>query len=228
MHALTVVLLGTTAALYALGLRRLWGKAGRGRGIRRTEAACFAAGWLVVALALLSPLHHLAEAQVWAHMVQHELLMVVAAPLVVLGRPLEAWSWVAPFRVPRILSDPFFAWALHALALWAWHLPALFLAAVTHEGLHLVQHTSFFLPAAIFWWTVFAGKPLAGMASLFSTMLHTGALGFLMAFSRTPWYAGYTLADQQLAGLIMWIPAGTAYPIAALLLVLRLLRRCTA
>ena len=230
MHGLTVLLLALAAVLYALGLNRLWRRAGAGRGIRAMEAMSFAAGWLVVAAALLSPLHHLAERLLWAHMVQHELLMVVAAPLLVLGRPLEAFSWVVRFRVPKILSDPVLAWGLHAAGVWAWHVPVLFEAAVRNPWLHLAQHTSFFLPAAIFWWTVLApgARPLAGMLSLFATMLHTGALGALMTFSRAPWYAGYALQDQQLAGLVMWVPAGVAYPLAALFLVSRSLRRCAS
>jgi putative membrane protein len=228
MHALTIGLLAAALIFYAWGVTNLWRRAGRGRGITVEHASYFLLGWCVVAVALLSPLHHYAEARVWAHMIQHELLMVVAAPLLVLGRPLEAWSWVFPIRVPRILADPLFAWGLHAVALWLWHVPAFFLAAVQNEWLHLAQHTSFFVPAAIFWWAVLTGRSLAAMASLFTTMLHTGALGFLMAFSRGPWYAGYTLEDQQLAGLLMWIPAGTVYPVAALFLIQRWLRKCAA
>jgi len=226
VHALTVALLAVTLALYALGVARLWRKAGVARGISTREVCSFVAGWLTVAFALLSPLHHAAERLLWAHMVQHELLMVLAAPLLALGRPLEAWSWVVPVRVPKVLSDPLFAWALHALGVWIWHVPAFFQAAVHSEWLHLAQHASFFLPAALFWWTIFSGRQLAGLLSLFTTMLHTGALGALMALARAPWYAGYGLEDQQLAGLIMWVPAGLVYPLAALWLISRSLRRC--
>jgi putative membrane protein len=227
MHALTVLLLLLALALYGLGLARLWGKAGAGRGIRFAHVGCFLAGWLVVAVALLSALHHYAERLLWAHMVQHELLMVVAAPLLVLGKPVEAWRWVFPLRIPRLLGDPAFAWALHALGIWLWHVPVLFEAAVRDPWLHLAQHTSFFLPAAIFWWSVLAPgtRPLAAIAALFTTMLHTGALGALLTFSPASWYAGYALEDQQLAGLVMWVPAGVAYPLAALSLVSRWLRR---
>ncbi len=230
MHALTVALLAFTLGLYFWGVGRLWRKAGAGRGIRYTHVACFGLGWLVVAIALLSELHHYAERLLWAHMVQHELLMVVAAPLLALGKPVEAWRWVVPLRIPRLLTDPGFAWGLHALGVWLWHVPVLFEAAVRNPWLHLLQHASFFLPAAIFWWAVLApgSRQLAAIASLFTTMLHTGALGALMTFSRTSWYAGYDLEDQQLAGLVMWVPAGLAYPLAALFLVSRWLRRSPA
>ena len=226
MHALTIALLAAALGFYLLGVKKLWLKAGARRAIGLREVTYFTSGWLTVALALLSPLHHYAERLLWAHMVQHELLMVVAAPLLVLGRPVEAWSWVLPLRLPRLLSDPLFAWALHALALWLWHAPAPFDAAAESEALHLAQHASFFLTAAMFWWTVLAPRPqpLSALLSLLATMIHTGVLGALLTFAPAPWYAGYALEDQQLAGLVMWVPAGFAYPLAALFVVYRVLR----
>jgi putative membrane protein len=226
VHALSISVLGAAAGFYFFGVKNLWNKAGRWRGIQLVNLLCFSIGWLVVAIALLSPLHHLAERLLSAHMVQHELLMVVAAPLLVLGRPIEAFSWVLPLRIPKILSDPLFAWALHAVAVWIWHVPALFETALENEWVHLAQHSSFFLSAAVFWWSVFSSRNLGSVFSLFTTMLYTGALGALMTLSRASWYPGYALEDQQLAGLVMWIPAGTVYPIAALWLVSRTLRRC--
>jgi putative membrane protein len=222
---MTAALLAAALGLYVLGLGKLWRRAGAGRGIGVAHAGAFAAGWLAAAAALLSGLHHYAERLLWAHMVQHELLMVVAAPLLVLGKPLQAWSHIVPLRIPRLLSEPTLAWALHALAVWLWHAPALFEAAVRNEGLHIAQHASFFLSAALFWWSVLApgARPLPGALSLLSTMIHTGLLGALMTFSPAPWYAGYGLEDQQLAGLVMWVPAGVAYPLAALFLVSRAL-----
>lgn len=230
MHAATVFLLLLALGLYLAGLARLWGKAGAGRGIHYAHVACFLLGLLGVGVALLSGLHDYAERLLWAHMVQHELLMVVAAPLLALGKPVEAWRWVFPLRIPKLLTDPAFAWGLHALGIWLWHVPVLFEAAVRDPWLHVAQHASFFLPAAIFWWAVLgpAARPLAALAALFTTMLHTGALGALMTFSRVSWYTGYALEDQQLAGLVMWVPAGVAYPLAALFLVFRWLRRLPA
>ena len=225
MHALTIALLAAALAFYLLGVTKLWRKAGARRALGLAEVTFFTAGWLAAALALLSPLHHYAERLLWAHMVQHELLMVVAAPLLVLGRPVEAWSWVLPLKIPRLLSDPVFACALHAAAVWLWHAPLPFGAAADSAWLHLAQHASFFVSAAIFWWTVLAPgpRPLPALVSLLLTMIHTGVLGALLTFSRAPWYAGYGLEDQQLAGLVMWVPAGLAYPLAALLVVFRLL-----
>jgi putative membrane protein len=223
VHGLTVAVLGAALGLYLLGVARLWRRAGAGRAIRLPHLAAFGAGWLVAAAALLSPLHHYAERLLWAHMVQHELLMVLAAPLLVLGKPVEAWSWVLPLRIPRLLGDATFAWTLHAAAVWLWHAPRLFEAAVGSDWLHLAQHASFFVSAALFWWTVLApaARALAAVVSLLATMIHTGVLGALMTFSRTSWYAGFALEDQQLAGLVMWVPAGIAYPLGALLIVSR-------
>ena len=89
------------AVLYARGIFRLWRKAGVGRGIRRLEFAGFALGWIALAVALLSPIDTVAEHSFAIHMIQHELLMVVAAPLIVLGRPLETLAWGVPASVGR-------------------------------------------------------------------------------------------------------------------------------
>ena len=228
MHALTVALIVLAALWYAAGVRRLWRRAGQGRGIGRARAASFGAGMALLALAVVSPLHDVAERLLWVYMVQHELLMVVAAPLLVLGRPMQAFAHVVPLRLPRFLGDPLLAFGVHALALWLWHLPPLFDAALAAEAWHFVQHASFLASALLFWWTIAARVDLAALASLFGTMVHTGALGALLAFARTPWYAGFALDDQQLAGVIMWVPAGLAYPAAALFITSRWLRRSAA
>jgi len=251
-----LALLAAAAAFYARGVWRLWSGAGMSRGISRGSACAFAAGWTVLVLALVSPLDALGSLLFSAHMVQHEILMVVAAPLLVLGRPLAAWTWAfgdaGRHRIGRIvrtrwlarpwalLTNPLAAWALHAVVLWAWHVPPWFAAAVEHEGVHVLQHATFLASALLFWWTTLGTDPRAArtsgraMASLFTTMLHTAALGALLSLAPAPWYAPYVgssaalgfdpLEDQQLGGLVMWVPAGMAYVIAALFLLARLLR----
>ena len=251
--ALLQLIVLASALAYARGVAVLWRHAGWGRGIRPAQAARFALGWAALAAALLSPLDELAEASFAAHMVQHELLMVVAAPLLVLGRPLEAWAWALPARWVRTLAragrsrvlaapwagltDPLGAWMLHAAALWLWHLPVLFTAALADERVHILQHASFFGSALAFWWAV-CGRGShapdgASLASLFTTMLHTSALGALLTFAPTPWYAAYAsgtpggltpLEDQQLGGLVMWVPAGFVYVAAGLAIVAAWLR----
>ncbi len=237
-----------SAVLYAVGIGRLWLRAGIGHGVRVGQAAAYFAGLLALVVALVSPLDALGDALFSAHMVEHELLMIVAAPLLVLGRPLAAWVWAVPergrqsigafFRRPgwrrpwRTLTGPLSAWALHALALWLWHVPALFEAALENEAMHALQHLCFLGTALLFWWSVLAGanRRDRGIAllSVFTTMVHTGALGALLTLSTVVWYPIYAatapvwgltaLQDQQLGGIIMWVPSGLVYIVCGLVL----------
>jgi len=136
-----------------------------------------------------------------------------------------------------LLTAPLAAWLVHALVLWLWHVPAAFEAALASEGVHALQHTSFVLAALLYWWSVIGHERRQGaaMASLFTTMIHTGALGALLTLSPVGWYPAYAtrtlafgldpLEDQQLGGLIMWIPAGAAYVACGLATVARWLQR---
>jgi putative membrane protein len=231
-------------ALYALGLARLWHRAGTGRGIARREAAAFGAAWVTLVLALLSPVAVLADGRFSAHMTQHELLVLVAAPLLALGRTGLAWLWTLPASWRRIVAvghgwgrplsvvtSPAVAFLLHAAALWAWHLPSLYEAAVLDGRVHAVQHLTFTLTACAFWWGIAHGRyGRAGYGAaflyVFATALHTGGLGALFTFAAVPAYPLYAargraigvdaLADQQLAGVIMWVPAGVLLTLIAL------------
>jgi putative membrane protein len=245
-----ILCLGLSAWLYFRGVRALWRSAGGARGIQRWQAISFAAGWIALALALVSPLHRMGEVLFSAHMAQHELLMVIAAPLLVLGRPIVPFLWALPISWRRtagnwaagplvsaawaFLTLPLVAWTLHAVAIWLWHAPALYQATLNSELVHTLQHLSFLGTALLFWWTVLRvregrlGRPTA-VLSLFTTSVHTSLLGALLAFSTTLWYPLYgsnttawglsPLEDQQLAGLIMWVPAGLAYFVAALVII---------
>lgn len=243
-----IACLALSAAFYAIGLVRLWRRAGVGRGVRVAQAAAFVAGLLVIVAALVSPLDALGDQLFSAHMVEHELLMIVAAPLLVVGRPLAVWVWAFPaparaalgaffhrpgWRTPwLVLTGPVAAWILHALALWLWHLPALFEAALESEAMHALQHICFLGTALVFWWSVLGGgaRHERGMAllSLFTTMVHTGALGALLTLATVVWYPAYRatapawgltpLEDQQLGGIIMWVPAGLVYIVAGLVM----------
>lgn len=243
----TVVLLVLSLGLYAVGVARVWSAAAPGAGARTWRVACFAIGWVALALALVSPLHALGGMLFSAHMTQHEILISFAAPLLVLGKPLIPFVWAFPqrgrkrlarwSRIPvvastwSILTAPSVAFALHAIALWGWHLPGPYQATLTSDLAHSLQHTSFILTGLLFWWTVLgsAGGELSrgkSMLYLFATALHTGALGALLTFSASLWYPAYAgttgpwgltpLEDQQLGGLIMWIPGSIAYLAATL------------
>jgi cytochrome c oxidase assembly factor CtaG len=245
-----IIALVGSLGLYVAGYVRLRGRGSQGRATRTTRFAAFGAGWLMLAVALVSPLHALSEWLFSAHMLQHELFMLVAAPLLVIGRPLAVWLWAFPTaararigaatRSPwikhpwRWLTLPAVAWTLHAAALWCWHVPRFFEAALARPGIHTLQHASFLLSALLFWWTVFGKTSRAresgnahAMLSLFTTMVHTGALGALLTLAPGIWYPSCietTLAlgfdplhDQQLGGLVMWVPGGLAYLVGGLL-----------
>ena len=248
-----------TAWIYARGVRRLWKGSHAGAGIRRWEAACFAGGWVALVVALVSPLHRWGSVLFSAHMTQHEVLMLVAAPLLVLGKPLAAslralplpWAraLAATFNRPGwlrfcgVVTGAFAAWMIHAAVLWAWHLPSLFQATLDSELVHAVQHLSFLLSALLFWWALLHGRRHAvnyGLAVLylFTTAIHSGILGALLTFARTVWYPAYAgktaswgltaLEDQQLGGLIMWVPACAVYVFAGLVLFAAWLRESEA
>ena len=241
------------AAIYAAGVRALW-RRGVGRGVGTREVLYFALGWVILFAALGPPLDEWSDELFSAHMVQHELMMTVAAPLLLLGRPAFVMLWAFPGGARRrigtvlrmravrgataLVMRPFDAWLIHGAAIWIWHIPSLFQATLTSPVMHALQHLSFFGSALVFWWAVMhpARRAALGfsLVLLFTTAVHTAVLGALMTFARAPWYPAYAsgaaswgltpLADQQLAGLIMWIPASLAYLVAALVIVSRWLR----
>jgi putative membrane protein len=244
-----------TAWLYWRGFRRVWAESARGRESRRSEAWAFAGGWLALFVALVSPLHPWGEVLFSAHMTQHEVLMLVAAPLLVLGRPLVPFMWALPAHwrsrvgalgkqrsvqtVWRFVTNPLAAWAIHAVALWIWHTPALFQSTLTSDLVHTLQHLSFLGSALLFWWALVHGRRgLMGYGAavlyMFTTSVHSGVLGALITFARVVWYPAYAnstaswgltpLEDQQLGGLIMWVPAGLVYIVAGLALMVGWMR----
>jgi putative membrane protein len=245
------VLLGMvlSGGLYAASLRALWERAGVGHGVSVRQAAAFAAGWLSLAAALISPLDALSGVLFSAHMLQHVLLILVAAPLLVLGAPPAALAWSVPrvwrrkfFGLGRslaplqaaghLLALPLVAWGLHVLALWAWHAPGLYEAALSDERLHALEHLSFLGTALLFWWGLL--QPMGGreiglglrLLSIFTMALQSGFLSALLTFSPQSWYPAQSsgaaawgltpLDDQQFAGVLMWVPAGMVYLVTAL------------
>jgi len=203
----------------------------RGAPLSRRQAGAFALGWLALAVSVASPLERAVAESFALHMGQHELLMVVAPPLLILGHPYAALGAVAPRAALRLAAwplriSPLAAWLLHAAALWVWHVPRLFDAALTSSWVHAAQHASFFFSALLFWWTVFR-RVHTGMAVMLvlTTLIHTGALAALLTFAPHPFYRDTGLVEQQLGGLIMWVPAGYAMLLAGLLAFDRLLEK---
>ena len=231
-----ITLIALSGAVYASGLRRL---AQRKALPPRLEQAAFLCGWVTLLISVLPPLDGLVTERFSAHMLQHELMMLVGAPLVIAGRPFPVWLWGLPstWRPPAGevfrrsgfggvwygLTAPLAAWALHGLAVWVWHIPALYDAAVANEGVHALQHAIFVGTSLLFWWGLLYGRyGRAGYGAavfyVFTTVIHTGLLGAILTFGGRPFYPVYLgpaqmrgidpVADQQLAGLVMWIPAG--------------------
>jgi putative membrane protein len=236
---MAAISLAAAAFVYAAGVARVWRTAGVGRGISVGQLVWYAAGLLALAIALVSPLDHLSDESFAAHMLQHELLMVVAAPAFGYGAAHLAVIWILPStwrrRAWRWVATPLAstgaACLAHAATLWFWHLPLFFDTALTHEALHVVQHVSFVATGAWFWASLAHGRyGRAGFGAavvyLFATAVESGALGALLVFSPAVWYLidaealsthGLTpLEDQQLAGLLMWVPASLIFAGAGL------------
>ncbi len=236
--------------VYCRGLGRLWTRVSVGWKVSPLQAACYFCALAILFVALLSPLDALSEELSSLHMVQHMLLMTIAAPLFVVGSPSLVLAWGLPevwqgsvgplarfaFRLPSasLLWRPLLTWMLFAATLWVWHHPALYQAALRDPLMHDVQHLSFFVAACLFWrmgldpLSARRLRPVVAIPYFFSTSLHATALGVFLALSPRVWYDDYVtrtqawglmpLQDQQLAGLIMWMPACLIYPIVAAIL----------
>jgi putative membrane protein len=208
---LVIAVLVASATLYTAGAVRMARRAGAGL-IAPRQALAHGAGLAVLAVALISPLDRASDALFSAHMVQHELLMLVAAPLIVLGRPAAPVLWAMPRRwrvrarraarrpalvgTWRALTAPAVALVLHAAARWLWHIPSAFEIALAHEAIHALQHATFFGTAVLFWWTLIHGRygrAGYGVAVLFVflTMLHSGLLAALLGLADHPLYASH-------------------------------------
>ncbi len=236
------------SAIYIVGVQRLWTKAGTGMVIMKRQLAAFAAGMLVLALALTSPIDALSDDLGWIHMIQHMLIINVAAPLLVLSAPGLAFLWLLPLpwrrrfgnywnrdrsgkTVTYLLWQPLVLWGLFAFTLWIWHLPSLYESALRNELFHDFQHFTFLITACLFWRVLLDPvsrlrlSRVGAVLYLFFTSLHATVLGVFMALSQGVWYSTYegrtlswnisALEDQQLAGLIMWMPACMIYAIIA-------------
>jgi cytochrome c oxidase assembly factor CtaG len=175
-------------------------------------------------------------------MVQHLLLLTVAAPLLAVGEPLTVMSRALPPRGQRSVSrlmrrvtrsqTSFHGWlgwtvvafALSTAALAVWHVPALYDAAVRDTRVHVLEHATFIITATLFWWMALGASRRSrrglGVLAVFVATLPASALGVLMTMARTPWYPPYgtgatALRSQQIAGAVMWGFGGSALVVAA-------------
>jgi putative membrane protein len=232
-----IAALALLALVYAAGAWR----AGDALALRARGA--FATGLSVLVIAFVSPLCSLGVALFAARVGQHLLLALVAAPLLVLGRPMTALRALAsagsgrlspggagdfdpePSRSPAALG----AGTAFAIALWLWHAPAPYDATLRSDGLYWLMHLSL-LGAACWLWAALlrrdAGGRFAAGALGLGTSLQMGLLGALLVFAPRPLYASHLatapewglspLADQALGGLLCWVPGCAAFAAAGL------------
>jgi putative membrane protein len=200
------------------------------QGAPRARRVWFIAGWLLTALSFISPLCALGVALFSARVVQHMVLALCAAPLVALAHVTHARS------VPRLAGSPVLAGGAFAVALWAWHLPTLYDATLQSSLAYWLMHVSIGGTALVFWLSILSPSSelmLARIGAGFMAIVQMGLLGALITVAPRVLYRSHVataptwgldaLEDQQLGGLIMWVPAGATLLIATLVLVYSLL-----
>ncbi len=214
------------AAAYLVGVRRL---VQRGRALPPPAPLAFAAGWVVAALALISPLCALSVSLFAARVGQHMILSLIAAPLLAAGLP------PLPLRL-RPASGPFLAAGMFALLIWFWHAPAPYALTFASTAAYWAMHVSVIAAAVWLWATLLeteAPRILPAVGAGVLSCVQMGLLGALLTFAPHPLYAPHALTtvawglapltDQQLGGAIMWAPGGLVFLAAAMSGLARLL-----
>ena len=233
IEPLVILPLTLATILYLEGLRGL-----RLRNTRsvwpRSRTACYLGGIGVLFLALESPIDGYADRLFSVHMVQHTLIMMIAAPLLLLGRPItlalmgssgrlhQQVAATAHSGIAHVLGSPLLGFGSFAIVLWVSHLTWIYNAALTDNVLHGLEHLAFLIVALVFWWPVVARDPGSARLShparllyLFLAMPVMSLLGFVVMSSDHVLYVHYiatarvlgvsALADQRLGGAIMWV-----------------------
>jgi len=241
--------------LYQRGWVRVRRSSKAVKSLRTIHVVCFLLSLGIIGCCIMSPLDVMSSQLASAHMVQHTVLMTVAAPLMAMGsvtlvcfaglpQAAKAMSGrilkIFKHTTGNILANPLSVWMIYAVALWGWHLPVFYGAALRWHALHDLQHLMFFGAALLFWRPLL--DPLSSVRLnggtaviyLFATTLHSTLLGVFMTIAPSAWYREYfglaevwgwsPLEDQQMAGLIMWMPACIAYAVAAVYAFARLIQ----
>lgn len=243
---LTVIL---ASGAYALGAAR--GRLGRGSLVRAHHAVAWTVGAAALVAAFAGPVAARSATSLSAHMVQHLLLTLVAAPLLVLSAPVLPLLLSLPRRMRRraaLLHTrarrlrrsgalPLVAVAVYAATGWLWHLPGPYEAALHHDLVHATEHATLLGTAVLLWWTIVrSGDRSAfgygtGIGVVFLAALQHAGLGAVMTLAPSPLYPTYAaggtasaLADQQLAGTLMWAPGKLLHGAVVALLVVAWLR----
>jgi len=228
----------TVVAAYAVAARATR------RPVPRARRAAFASGVAVVVLAVGSPLDAYAGALLTVHMVQHLLLTLVAAPLILLGRPVSVArrSGVGGHLLPRFLrsppahalTHPVVTWSVYAVVLWGTHFTPVYQAALDSGLAHALEHAAYLGAALLFWFPVIGSEPSPRRLPYPARLLYLFLAGPVGAFlglainqAAAPLYEHYAtlerawgptpLADQQAAGLLMWMVGGLGMLVAVLL-----------
>lgn len=220
-------------AMYGKGIQELWLRRGAGSVVSARRCAAFGCGLATLIIAMSAPVDRLAEQSFAGHMTQHMVILVVAGPLLGLGGAALPLTLALPHQARRALarmraSGPV-RWlrrpVQRALAggvvftgvLWSWHFPAMYALAERNDAIHAVEHASYVMVAWVLWAAVLTPDrhglvgPL-GFLLLFTIGMTGAALGAVLTFAPAPLYpadmfgTGDALTDQQLAGLVMWIP----------------------
>ena len=206
------------------------------------QTIAFLSGMLIMFLALVSPLDELGDSYLFsAHMVQHLCLTIIGPPLLLLGTPewmvKPALSNKVIFQVAKVLTYPVVAFALFNVDFWLWHAPPLYNATLENQNIHILEHLTFIIFGLCYWWPIFSpSKDLPRLSFggqilyLFLSSMPSVLLGAGLTFS-SPLYAPYIVApriwgisaatDQQLGGLIMWVPVSIFYIVIMSVLFIR-------
>jgi cytochrome c oxidase assembly factor CtaG len=193
------------------------------------QQIAFHFGTLIALFALVSPLDTLGDEYLFsAHMVQHLLLLFLTAPLWLLGIPGWSFDLLLPrkqiVKLARMLTNPLVSFFIFAFTMIVWHLPVLYNLALEHESLHIFEHLTYLAAAVIGWWPIAAPEtriapkptPPVRMLYIFLLTIPCTGLAAILTFAKVPFYPFYitaprilglsALADQQLGGLLMWLP----------------------
>ena len=200
--------------------------------VKAGQTVAFLSGIFIMLLALVSPLDELGDSYLFsAHMLQHLCLTIIGPPLLLLGTP----EWLAKralsnrviFQIAKVLTYPVVAFVLFNIDFWLWHAPPLYNATLENQTIHILEHLTFIIFGLCYWWPIFSPSkdlpPLSIGGQIFYLFL-SGMPSVLLGAGLTftpPLYAPYIAApriwgisaatDQQLGGLIMWIPVSIFY-----------------
>jgi len=239
------IIIGTALiiGLYLYGVGPLRRKYALADTVNRSQVITFLIGVLIIFLALVSPLDALGDDYLFsAHMIQHLLITVAGPPLMLLGTP----GWLLrpllhnriTFHIVRIVTLPVVAFFLYNADFWLWHAPPLYNATLSNDSIHILEHITFIVFALINWWPIFSPVeelprlPVGGqILYIFLNGMPSVALGAGLTFLQ-PLYTPYIeqpvrawglspATDQQLGGLVMWVPVSIIYIVIASILFIR-------